>query len=225
MNRPRQYPGTPLRLGDTGESVRRLQFYLRIIARPTPLSPAFTTDGIYGTGTRATVITFQTFYGLAADGVTGLFNMNVCARFTSTSSTVCLPPSQRPGTYPGTPLRQGDSGINVKEMQYYLYLLSAYFSTIPQIAYDGRFGPATTNCRARVSNACGAYGGRHCGARHMGCPICALFKRCAILTGLPTPLTPSYPGRPIGIGSGGRKCILYNILLLYIGFSTIRCCR
>ena len=44
---------------------------------------------------------------------------------------------------PGTPLRVGSTGRAVKEVQYYLYLLSAYFPEIPVIAYDGVFGAAT----------------------------------------------------------------------------------
>ena len=46
---------------------------------------------------------------------------------------------------PGTPLRVGSTGIKVKEAQFYLYLLSAYYPSIPRINYDGIFGTATRN--------------------------------------------------------------------------------
>ena len=54
-----------------------------------------------------------------------------------------LAPDQRPGVYPGTPLRLGSTGRAVREAQYYLVLMSAYYPSIPRIAIDGEFGPAT----------------------------------------------------------------------------------
>ena len=218
VNRPGQYPGTPLRLGDTGESVRRLQFYLRIIARSNTAIPSLTTDGIYGTGTRATVITFQTFYGLAADGVTGLLTWNKVYEVYTDLINGLLAPSQRPGTYPGTPLRQGDSGINVKEMQYYLYLLSAYFSTIPQIAYDGRFGPATTTAVRAFQTLAGLTVDGIVG-RATWDALYARFQTLRNIDGPTYAFNPNpYPGRPIGIGSGGQEVYFIQYLLLYIGF-------
>ena len=54
-----------------------------------------------------------------------------------------LAPTERPGTYPGAPLRIGSTGRAVKEVQYYLYLMSAYYTEIPVIAFDGIYGTAT----------------------------------------------------------------------------------
>ncbi|MBS6672348.1 MAG: peptidoglycan-binding protein, partial [Actinomyces graevenitzii] len=43
----------------------------------------------------------------------------------------------------GAPLRIGSTGRAVKEVQYYLYLMSAYYTEIPVIAFDGIYGTAT----------------------------------------------------------------------------------
>lgn len=53
-----------------------------------------------------------------------------------------LSPNLRPGEYPGV-LRNGSTGTAVRELQFYLYLMSAYQSSIPSVSIDGRFGAAT----------------------------------------------------------------------------------
>lgn len=48
-----------------------------------------------------------------------------------------------PSSYPGNPLRQGDSGEKVRQMQQQLNVISNAYPLIPKIAEDGIFGPAT----------------------------------------------------------------------------------
>lgn len=48
-----------------------------------------------------------------------------------------------PSSYPGNPLRQGDSGEKVRQMQQQLNVISNAYPLIPKIAEDGVFGPAT----------------------------------------------------------------------------------
>ena len=143
VDRPGQYPGTLLTLGSTGNSVKLMQYYLRIIAQSNTAIPVLTADGIFGPGTEATVRTFQSFYGLTVDGIVGKLTWDKIYEVYTDLLNDLLDPSARPGTYPGTPLRLGSRGQSVKEMQYYLYLLSAYYSSIPKIAYDGIFGTDT----------------------------------------------------------------------------------
>ncbi len=50
-----------------------------------------------------------------------------------------------PSSYPGSPLRQGDSGEKVRQMQRQLNVISNGYPLIPKIAEDGIFGPATEN--------------------------------------------------------------------------------
>ncbi len=142
---PGEYPGTALRVGSSGDDVKRMQFYLRIVARNNPNVPDLTADGIFGSGTQQSVIAFQNYYGLSADGIVGVLTWDKIYEVYTDLINELLEPTARPGTYPGTPLRIGSTGIHVKEMQYYLYLLSAYYAPLPVISYDGVFGTATQN--------------------------------------------------------------------------------
>ena len=65
------YPGTPLRLGSTGESVRSIQYYLNRIYLRSSTVQQLSVDGVFGPATENVVITFQREYGLSPDGIVG----------------------------------------------------------------------------------------------------------------------------------------------------------
>ncbi|MEG1932740.1 MAG: peptidoglycan-binding protein, partial [Pygmaiobacter sp.] len=138
-----QYPGTPLRVGSTGNNVRLVQFYLTVISNSYPMVPALSPDGIFGAATTAAVRAFQTRFSLAVDGIVGKATWNKLYEVYADLVNNVLAPNGTPGIYPGTPLRVGSTGSAVKEMQFYLFLLSAYYASIPTIAFDGVFGSAT----------------------------------------------------------------------------------
>ena len=72
-----------------------------------------TVDGIYGSGTERAVRAFQQFYGLSVDGVVGRATWTeLYDQFRSIQSD-----NGRPNAYPGTALRQGSSGQNVRLAQ------------------------------------------------------------------------------------------------------------
>ena len=138
------YPGTPVRRGDTGSSVRLIQFRLRIAATNYSALIAPSVDGVFGTGTESAVRAFQSYFGLTSDGVVGQLTWNRLNEIYLEVANDLLSPNQRPGTYPGV-LRRGSTGTPVRELQFYLIFLSAYNSAIPAIALDGSFGAATEN--------------------------------------------------------------------------------
>ena len=65
------YPGTPLRLGSEGESVRSVQYYMNRIFLGSSSIPQLTIDGIFGPMTENVVIAFQTEQNLNPDGIVG----------------------------------------------------------------------------------------------------------------------------------------------------------
>ena len=67
QEQPSGYPGTPLRQGDKGDSVRLLQFYLRMVASNFSSVPTITVDGIFGAATTSAVKAFQKEFGLTQD--------------------------------------------------------------------------------------------------------------------------------------------------------------
>ncbi|MDF2613665.1 MAG: peptidoglycan-binding protein [Clostridia bacterium] len=68
---PESYPGSPLRRGDRGPNVRKMQEQLNRISVNYPLIPKVATDGVFGTTTEESVKTFQRIFSLPADGIVG----------------------------------------------------------------------------------------------------------------------------------------------------------
>lgn len=64
-------PNVVLRQGSRGQDVVTLQYLLNVISRFYSSVPAPTQDGIFGSGTRQSVIAFQQTIGLDADGIVG----------------------------------------------------------------------------------------------------------------------------------------------------------
>lgn len=137
------YPGTALRRGDTGSNVRLVQFYLRIAATNYSALNSVSVDGTFGAATEEAVKKFQAYFNLTSDGVVGRATWNKLYEVYADIANNLLSPNQRPGDFPGT-LREGSTGRAVRELQFYLFILSAYYASIPKIAIDGTFGPATT---------------------------------------------------------------------------------
>lgn len=64
-------PGSTLRTGSTGPDVITLQYLLDLISEYYPEIPAPVQDGIFGSGTKQSVIVFQKAMQLDADGIVG----------------------------------------------------------------------------------------------------------------------------------------------------------
>ncbi|MBR2916626.1 MAG: peptidoglycan-binding protein [Clostridia bacterium] len=152
----KQYKGA-LREGDRGDSVTAVQYYLLLISVYNNAIPAVTIDGIFGPSTRASVEAFQRYYGLS---VTGEVNEETW----DTLSNVYLGivqdiPLESVGNntipYPGTSLRLGSSGENVRVIQNYLSKLSEVYNEIPQISVTGTFDEATQNAVISFQNLFG----------------------------------------------------------------------
>ncbi|MEG2770096.1 MAG: peptidoglycan-binding domain-containing protein [Oscillospiraceae bacterium] len=137
QNAPGAYPGKSFSQGSSGNYVKTIQFWLSIISTNFSSIPNLTPDGVFGAQTTASVKAFQSFFGLTVDGIVGKATWQKLSEVFADVCAELLPPNVRPGTYPGTPLKVGSKGTAVKEMQFYLYILSAYYTSIPTIAYDG----------------------------------------------------------------------------------------
>ena len=145
------YPGVPLRVGSSGNDVKTIQLQLNRIANNYPAIPKIPNpNGVFGVSTRNAVQEFQRIFNLTPDGIvgkatwyqlkyiyTGVKRLNEL-----TSEGLTLEEVSRP--FPEV-LQEGDTGIAVQSLQYYLAVI-AYFSSgaLPAIAIDGIYGPATT---------------------------------------------------------------------------------
>ena len=68
---PSSYPGSPLKIGSSGEKVRQMQRQLNVIAGAYPLIPKIAEDGVFGPETEEAVKVFQRIFGLTQDGIVG----------------------------------------------------------------------------------------------------------------------------------------------------------
>lgn len=131
--------GTVLRTGSRGGAVEQLQFWLNTISQYVASIPSVSVDGSFGSRTAAAVRAFQRRYGLAVDGVVGEATWNaIYAQFFSIQSD-----NGTPNAYPGTALRQGDEGQNVRLVQFWLKIARTVYAALNNPTVDGQFGAAT----------------------------------------------------------------------------------
>ena len=144
------YPGSPLRAGDSGDYVTILQVMLNRIAQDYPAIPRITPpDGIFGNRTENAVREFQRIFGLTPDGIVGkaTWYKLVFLYVGVTDLAELISEGQRfyqirPAS-DGNPIREGDSGIEVTGLQYFLSIISQVNPSFPRLQIDGDFGPAT----------------------------------------------------------------------------------
>ncbi|MHC1750337.1 MAG: peptidoglycan-binding protein [Cellulosilyticaceae bacterium] len=68
---PESYPGRPLKIGDSGPSVRKIQEQLNRIAQNYPKIPKIKTDAEFDAATQAAIKIFQEIFHLPTDGIIG----------------------------------------------------------------------------------------------------------------------------------------------------------
>ena len=137
------WPGTALRRGAAGMEVRLVQFWLRLAADNYSALRTVTVDGSYGAATVSAVEAFQTLFGLTSDGVVGRSTWNKLKEVGLAVANKIVAANVAPGQFTTT-TRAGSSGTAVRAVQYYLRRLAAYYSDVPRVAVDGKFGAATT---------------------------------------------------------------------------------
>ena len=213
---PNAYPGTALREGSSGQNVRLVQFWLKI-ARTVYTSLAnVTVDGKFGSATAAAVRRFQSYFGLTSDGVVGRITWNKLYEVYNDIANKLLSSSLRPGEYPGV-LRNGSSGTAVRELQFYLYLMSAYESSIPPVSIDGKFGADTERAVRAYQRFAGLTVDGIVGRTTWN----SLYGRASQLRSSGPVVTLKrlpYPGTPLTVGSSGNAVLYYALLLQRIAY-------
>ena len=213
---PNAYPGTALREGSSGQNVRLVQFWLKIARTVYSSLSNVTVDGKFGSATTAAVKRFQTYFGLTSDGVVGRTTWNKLYEVYNDIANKLLSSSLRPGEYPGV-LRNGSSGTAVRELQFYLYLMSAYESSIPAIAIDGQFGASTEAAVRAYQRFAGLTVDGIVGRTTWD----SLYDKASTLRASGPVVTLKrlpYPGTPLTVGSSGSAVLYYSLLLQRIAY-------
>ena len=142
------YPGAALRQGSRGRSVALIQTALNRISQSFPAIPKLRVDGIFGAGTEAAVRSFQQIFGLVEDGIVGRQTWYEVERVYA--GVLRLSELRSQGLryedlgweFP-EPLRVGDRGDQVRQLQYMLAVAGQFVQALPTISVDGIFGPLT----------------------------------------------------------------------------------
>ena len=144
------YSGVPLQVGSAGAQVRTVQRELNRISANYPAIPRIgSVSGVFDAATRNAVIVFQQIFGLAVDGVVGkqtwyklkyIYNgVKNLSEIYSEGLTI----SEVERVFSNV-LRQGDRGIAVRTIQYYLNFVGQFNDSLTiGIAEDGIFGQDT----------------------------------------------------------------------------------
>ncbi|MBR3779492.1 MAG: peptidoglycan-binding protein [Clostridia bacterium] len=143
------YPGRALRLGDSGNDVQQIQIRLNRISTNYPSIPKINpTNGNFGVDTEAAVRAFQRTFRLTEDGVVGsatwyriTYLFNAVKRLSELDSEG-IRIDELPRAFEQL-LSRGDTGDDVRVIQYYLAVIAAYYDTIPEIEVNGVFDEAT----------------------------------------------------------------------------------
>lgn len=134
------YCGIVSRSGDRGAVVKSMQQRLGGIKNLYTAIQALAFDGIFGSGTAASLRQFQPQFGLSADGAYGRLSFNLLK--SALNGVESKNPLRVTTRYPGYVLTVGSSGDNVRFVQSYLSRLGGI---IPKLTIDGQYGNATKN--------------------------------------------------------------------------------
>ena len=155
------YPGTPLQLGSTSNDVLRKQIQLNRISKNYPAIPKITpVDGVFGTATEDAVLEFQRIFNLTQDGIIGketwyriAFIYNGVKRLAELDSEGLSLEEVRKQF--AEDLRLGDSGDDVRVVQYFLAVVGTFYDTVPVIPINGNFDETTDNAVRAFQNTKG----------------------------------------------------------------------
>lgn len=229
MNAPVQdisesYPGRALRLGMSGNDVRRIQVMLNRIRQNFPLIPEITSpDGVFGVETEAAVRTFQQVFNLAVDGIVGKATWyrireiyNGVKQLSELTSEGVTYEEVRPVV--ALEIVYGSTGPEVAMVQYYLAVIAYFNQTIPLLEIDGVFGDEMRDAVETFQ-------------REYGLPVTGAvdaetwFRITEIYDGILRELPPGfegdraaiYPGIVLKEGATGENVRKLQTYLAYIG--------
>ena len=189
------YPGIALRVGSSGSDVALMQSYLNAIKNGIfPSLSRLSVDGKYGQRTKNTVIQYQGLSGLSQDGIIGKNTWDAILSDYENLAPV------NPDIYPGVPLRPGDSGAAVMNMQTRLNNVSPVYKAINYQSADGKYGNNMTNAVRRFQGQFGLAADGIIGQQTWN-KIVAVSKGVSDKNN--TAVTSSYPGYVLNIGSQG----------------------
>lgn len=136
---------TQLSLGDYGQSVIALQYYLNAIAYFNPEIPTVHTGGTFNEAVENQVKAFERFYGLNPDGIVDFRTWQLISRIYS-DILKTLPngyEGEAAALFPGYNITPGMRNEDVREFQTYLRVIGQNIAAIPIIDVTGYYDAET----------------------------------------------------------------------------------
>ena len=143
------YPGVPLETGDRGNNVQILQIQLNRIRQNYPAIPEITNpNGTFGIETENAVRKFQEIFSLSQTGVVDKSTWYKIKQYYNGVKSLAELASEgitlEEATVPfSTQLAQGNSGIDVRTLQYYLSIIAYFNSDLEPVPLGGIYDAAT----------------------------------------------------------------------------------
>ncbi len=132
-----------LKIGMQSIEVSMLQYYLAVIGAYYEAVQPVEITGYFGENTERSVKSFQRVFGLPQTGEVDRATRNDLYRAYQGIVESVPPKYTAVALYPGTVLREGDSGESVRIIQEYLTLINRTYPNIPAVNNTGYFGPVT----------------------------------------------------------------------------------
>ena len=147
-NLPKRFEGD-LSEGDSGGQVVTLQYFLAILSFFNSEIPGPDIDGVFGRGTRQSVLSFQRFAGLEETGTVDRLTWdNIYGAYKGTVDYLesrQLVERVNTEPYPGVVLRRGDVGPSVLTFKTYLNYIASYFFDLMRVAETSIYDVRTQN--------------------------------------------------------------------------------
>lgn len=216
-NQP-SYPGTPLRVGSTGNDVLTKQIQLNRISRNYPAIPKIdTVDGIFGTATEDAVVAFQEIFGLTPDGIIGketwyriAFLFNSVKRLAELDSEgIALEDVRKQFS---EILQLGDTGDEVRVIQYFLAVAGTFNDAVPSVAINGTFDQATQNAVIAFQQSAGLTPDGIVGEETWD-QLYDAYRGIVSTITVPENRVAPYPGTPLTNGSSGDYVVFLQTYL------------
>ncbi len=216
-NQP-SYPGTPLRVGSTGNDVLTKQIQLNRISRNYPAIPKIDpVDGVFGTATEDAVVAFQEIFGLTPDGIIGketwyriAFLYNSVKRLAELDSEgIALEDIRKQFS---EILRPGDTGDEVRVIQYFLAVVGTFNDAVPSVAINGTFDEATQNAVIAFQRSAGLDPDGIVGAETWD-QLYDAYRGIVSTITVPENRVAPYPGTPLTNGSQGEYVLFLQTYL------------
>ena len=154
------YPGSPLRQGDIGQNVSRIQIELNRISQNYPAIPKVEMDGVFGPATDAAVRAFQSIFSLTVDGIVGQATwyklillyvaVNKLGELRSEGQTFLGFSWEYPES-----IEPGETGGKVTHLQYMLSVIAEFIPEVPAPSITGRYGEETEQAVAAFQTYAG----------------------------------------------------------------------